>query len=302
MRAFVLLAFTASAFAQQSNTVDVAQMLANQMAPPADANRVVAVVDGTKVTAAELFRYYKSQSSNMQFYLAQNRRELVERYATSRNILKEAEKNKLDQKEPYKTKLLESREQILTLARNDELSNSRPFTDQEMQEFYNAHPDPYTSAIARVIMVPAGGDPKQKAAEILKRIRGGEPFDAVAKEVSADSQTGEKGGLIGSIAKDGSLAEEFRNAIFSLKPGQTSEPVELRGSLWIFSVDSIQVKSYEQVKGDVLKRMKDSLVEEHMQAIRSRLSVKIEDEEYFKRPEVPQSLGPQDADSAPAKK
>jgi parvulin-like peptidyl-prolyl isomerase len=307
MRVFILFALSVSAFAQGPvQNIDVAQILANRIAPGSEADRVVAVVDGSKVTAAELYRYYKTLSSSLQYYLAQNRKELLERYITARKVLSEAEANKLDAKEPYKTRLIDSREQILTQARFDEIAVSKSFSDQDKQKHYNEHLDSFTFGVARGILVATipnkPEETKKRADDIVKRIRDGELFEKVAKETSADRQTGNQGGLLGLVAKVGPLPEEFRKAIFSLKPGQVGDPIEFRGSLWIFGLDKIQIKSYDDVKDDVLERLKQDLVEQHMQSIRRGLTIKVEDEEYFKKPDVPQEITVGDAASPAPKK
>jgi peptidyl-prolyl cis-trans isomerase C len=308
MKALAVAVLGACALAQAQNVqnIDVAKLMAQQIAPPSDSpDRVVAVVDGMKVTAGELFKYYSTLNSNLQYYLAQNRKELVERYVTARKVVQESLANKLDQKEPYKSKLIEARENILSEARLQDIAESGDISDQDQHKYYNEHLDFFLLGAARGILVMGTDEPaKKNAAGIVKQIRGGEPFEKIAKEKSADKNTGAQGGQLGMVAKSGPLPEPMRKTIFGLKPGEVSEPIEFNGSLWIFGLDKIQIKPFEEVKDEVVQRIKLDRVEAHLQAIRSGLNIKIQDEEYFKKPDIPETitLGAGASVSTPPKK
>ncbi len=74
---------------------------------------------------------------------------------------------------------------------------------------------------------------RRKAEEVLKRIRAGEDFAKVAKEVSDDRVSAENGGdflswytrSLGFEAKDGKLDAEVQAALFKLKDGEVSDIV-----------------------------------------------------------------------------
>lgn len=61
------------------------------------------------------------------------------------------------------------------------------------------------------------------AAEIHATLRGGAPFDSVARERSEDSSA-ERGGDLGSVGR-GRLAPEYEHAAWALAPGQYSAPI-----------------------------------------------------------------------------
>lgn len=63
-----------------------------------------------------------------------------------------------------------------------------------------------------------------KAQDIARRARAGANFADLAKRHSADSATAAQGGDLGEIQR-GVLPKELENAVFSLKPGEVSQPV-----------------------------------------------------------------------------
>ncbi len=77
---------------------------------------------------------------------------------------------------------------------------------------------------------------KQKADEVWSRLEAGEDFATVAKEVSDDTQTAEKGGDLGWVFK-GQMGDAFDNIAFSLEPGEISKPFEMNGGYAIVQVE-----------------------------------------------------------------
>jgi peptidyl-prolyl cis-trans isomerase SurA len=87
-----------------------------------------------------------------------------------------------------------------------------------------ANIDAPTNIAQILVTVPEGADPatesarRAKAEAALARVRGGEPFDAVAREVSEDGNKA-KGGEIG-LRPASRLPDAFIEATRALKPGE----------------------------------------------------------------------------------
>ncbi len=68
--------------------------------------------------------------------------------------------------------------------------------------------------------------PKQsEALAILDRIKNGEKFGKLAKELSTDSGSAKRDGNLGYFTK-GKMVKQFEEAAFKLQIGQVSEPVK----------------------------------------------------------------------------
>jgi parvulin-like peptidyl-prolyl isomerase len=114
-------------------------------------------------------------------------------------------------------------------------------TTEEIGLFYQEHRSEYEGKLMvrlQMIFLPApdGGDPavkeqqRVKAQDILKRIRAGEPFEALANEFTpASARTG---GDIGYVEK-GSLNPALEEVAFGLKPGEMSDVIETPQGLYI---------------------------------------------------------------------
>lgn len=106
----------------------------------------------------------------------------------------------------------------------------------------------------------------KKAEAALARIRGGEDFADVARDVSEDRTSGEQGGdlltwytrSLGFESRPGKLAPEFENALFALKDGQTSDLVKTEYGYHIVHRIESRVPTFEEEEKairDIYKRL-----------------------------------------------
>ncbi len=66
---------------------------------------------------------------------------------------------------------------------------------------------------------------QSEALEILEKIKKGEKFGKLARDVSIDTGSGKKDGNLGYFTK-GMMVKPFEEAAFKLQIGETSEPIK----------------------------------------------------------------------------
>jgi len=66
---------------------------------------------------------------------------------------------------------------------------------------------------------------QSQAIAILDRIKQGEKFGKLAKELSIDSGSAKRDGRLGYFGR-GKMVKEFENTAFSLEVGKISEPIK----------------------------------------------------------------------------
>ena len=66
---------------------------------------------------------------------------------------------------------------------------------------------------------------QSESLEVLERIKSGEKFGKLAKELSTDKGSGKKEGNLGYFTK-GMMVKPFEEAAFKLQIGEMSEPVK----------------------------------------------------------------------------
>ena len=66
----------------------------------------------------------------------------------------------------------------------------------------------------------------EDAHEILERLNSGESFEVLAKDYS-ECPSAEKGGMLGTFSS-GSMVAEFERALYQMKEGEVSGPVQTK--------------------------------------------------------------------------
>jgi parvulin-like peptidyl-prolyl isomerase len=114
----------------------------------------------------------------------------------------------------------------------------------EIEKYFNENKENFKMVERAVIKfvefprIPSRGDEDKARAqlqEIREEILKGEDFAEMAKEYSEDPNTKNKGGDLGWLKK-GSLREPMEEVVFSLKPGEVSEPLRSEYSMHLIKV------------------------------------------------------------------
>jgi parvulin-like peptidyl-prolyl isomerase len=106
----------------------------------------------------------------------------------------------------------------------DTLKSKMEATDEEVTAYLASHPELDTDKKNR-----------EKAEEVLKRLRAGEDFAKLAQEFSSDGSK-DKGGDLGWFGR-GDMVPEFEQATYALKPGEISNVVQSKFGFHIIKLD-----------------------------------------------------------------
>lgn len=143
-------------------------------------------------------------------------------------------------------------------------------SDEELQNLYQqqiANLDEQRRAAH--ILIETGGElsddeAKAKIDEIAVRLKGGEDFAAVAKEVSQDPGSANEGGDLG-FAGTGVYDPAFEEALYALNEGDISSPVKSEFGwhiIKLLGVQSPEVPSFESMKPELVRELKAQQVEQ----------------------------------------
>ena len=139
--------------------------------------------------------------------------------------------------------------QYLELDAKQLAASIRP-EEEAVKAYFEQHRDEYAQRAQRrarhiLIAADAAAVPeaveaaRRKAQQAIDRIRAGEPFAAVAKELSDDPGSAEQGGDLGSFER-GVMVKEFEEAAFGLPPHQLSEPVRSPFGFHVIEVTEVR--------------------------------------------------------------
>jgi len=266
--------------------------------PPSGADSVVATIDGKPVSAAEIQALFRVIGPQAQQTARQNPKSFLQQYAMLKRLSEEAEKNKLDQKSPYKEAVAASRMQILYQAQVQETYEQTAVRAEEEKKFYEDNKDRFAQARVKVIYIPFSANPpaqtdpnakkvlteaeaKARAADLVKQIRAGADFIKLVKEHSQDPTSVAKDGDFPVISKADKIPEDIKAAVFALKQGEVSAPVRAPNGFYIFRGEEITTKAFEQARGEIYNELKLARLKESLDAIQKSVQVKIENESFF---------------------
>lgn len=152
----------------------------------------------------------------------------------------------------------------------DTLLNQMQADAAEVRKYYDSHLDQYgtqeerqASHILITVDAAAGADAKQqartKAEDLYKQLKQKPAaFADLARLHSQDPGSAAKGGDLGYFGR-GSMVREFEDAVFKLKVGEISAPVESQYGFHIIRLDAIkpsQMRSFDEVRGQIETELK----------------------------------------------
>ncbi len=146
-------------------------------------------------------------------------------------------------------------------------------TDEDVKSWYQSHPKEFAASEqvhVRHIFLPvaSGASATEEAAvraqgdQVLERLKAGEDFAAVAKQVSKGPSAAE-GGELGFV-KRGVIQPELEKAAFALGPGQISGLVRTKSGFHILKVEerkSAAAPPLDEVKEAIRDRLSNERVE-----------------------------------------
>jgi peptidyl-prolyl cis-trans isomerase D len=186
----------------------------------------------------------------------------------------------------YQNAIPEKRQLRYFLVNDQDLAGKITVEDTELQRYYSAHQENYRvpdRAKVRHILIQTpkpgpDGKPDQKGVDearakaqgILKQVKSGGDFAALAKKNSEDPGSKDKGGELGWIVK-GQTVAEFEKTAFSQSKGQISDLVQTSYGFHIIQTEDREeahVKPLAEAKSTVEAAVK----QEKLNALQNKIS------------------------------
>ena len=248
-------------------------------------NKVVLTVGNEKITAADVDALISDLSPQQRQVLkAAGKRLLADEIVKMKLLSQEAQKRGLQNSPKIKRQLELMRDQVLA---------SSVTTDLQRQHF-EQNKDKFAKVHARHILIRTAGsrapvrpgqkelneaEAKAKADDLKKQIAGGADFGELAKKESDDTVSGAQGGDLGDFGH-GQMVPEFDKVVFSLKPGEVSEPVKTQFGYHLIQVQD--VLGFDAVQRDVAAQT-DKQVQQLMDDLKKNTKISV-DEGFFGPP------------------
>jgi len=191
----------------------------------------------------------------------------------------------------YQNALPEKRAIKYFVLNDKDVANQITIDPAEIERYYNEHQDSYRvpeRAKVRHILIetPKPGpdgkvdqkgvdEARAKAEDVLKQVKAGGDFAALAKKYSQDPGSKDNGGELGWIVK-GQTVAEFEKVAFSQSKGQISDLVQTQFGFHIIQTEDKEdahLKPLAEVKDDIEKTLK----QEKLSALLNKTGTEAED-------------------------
>lgn len=160
----------------------------------------------------------------------------------------------------------------------EEFKEKSKVTDEEVKAFYDGQPKQFTKpeevrASHILVKVEDTATEEQKAGarkkieDVQARIKKGEDFGALAKELS-DCPSSEKNGDLNYFRRGQGMVKPFEDAAFSLKQGEVSDIVETEFGYHLIKVTDKRPETlvpYETVKDKLKEFMRQNKMQKEIQ-------------------------------------
>lgn len=235
----------------------LAQPVSAQKAKDA-ADPVLADVNGVSITKSQLEEKFNSLPVQFQAGFKDRKNLLLEDMVNQQLLLQEARKRKLEKDEKVQKAFEQLKQNILVQRMLEvEVMEKVNVTPQEMQEFYNKNKDSFkTPETIHPYHILLPDEAKAKEAE--KRLKKGEDFEKVAKEISV-CPSAPRGGDLGTV-RQGQMVPEFEEAAFKLKVNEISPVVKTQFGYHLIKVtekEPAKDRSFEEVKPEIEAQLLD---------------------------------------------
>ncbi len=239
----------------------------------------VAEIDGTKIYLSDVERTAASQGlieegsplTPGQPIFQKVLDELIDQRLLALDALRQS----LDQEDETRRRLAAARERILgnILVENHLKNTVNETTIRRMYDEQASLRDRGDEVQARHILLKN----EETAREIAKKLKDGEDFAALAREISEDEGSRDKGGNLGYFTND-MLEAKFTQVAFNTQKGEISDPFKTEYGWHILQVQNRRKApqpTFEEMRSEILNFMTYDEIQNILKSLRAQGDIKL---------------------------
>jgi len=229
----------------------------------------VAIVDGTPISRDAFDDYLKSllRGKPATDVTPEEKNQVLDQMINMQLIAVQGEKDGLQNDPDVATRIALVRTQILADAAAQKYVKANEPSDQDLHAAYDAATDK-TEYHAEHILVPT----KEKADQLIKKIKGGAKFEDVAKAESTDNSK-TNGGDLGWFTT-ARMVKPFGDAVKTLKKGDmTNEPVQTQYGWHIIKLVDTRDAPFDQMKAQLGNTIMQKKFQEYIDGLKKNAKI-----------------------------
>jgi peptidyl-prolyl cis-trans isomerase C len=256
--------------------------MAQQSSQPANTTQeVLAIVNGQKITRLDFEQLVQQYRPDNQEWTERNKGQVLRDLITLELLSQEGFKLRLEQEPAVQSQIrFRTKDVVARSLVQRYIAERVQVTDEAIQKHYEVSKDHYKveeQITASHILVRT----ESEAQTILKELKQGKDFAAIARARSIDTSAAE-GGSLGTFGR-GEMIPAFENIAFTLRVGETSSPVHTEFGYHIIKVTNRiapQIKPLEEVRDDIRDVLIEQAVDTYINELRRNATVEVLRPEY----------------------
>jgi parvulin-like peptidyl-prolyl isomerase len=290
------------------------------------ADKVVATIDGQKVTAGDLREALQTVPADLIKLFQQNPKYAMQQIYLLRHLAGEGEKLGLADQSPVKEQLAAVRANMVAGSMLTYEQNHYIPPPGDAAAYYEANRAKFQSTKVKAILISfslpvspnatqeekaraqaeqalgfskrSEAEARVRAAEVRQKLKDGADFVKMVAEYSDDAASKAKDGDIGFVTVESAHSDEIKKAVAALEPGAITEPIRQAGNLVIVKVESRSQQTQSEVELWILQELRRDHVKQWFRELTQRFDPVPQDPTLFPAP-APKPAAPA-AGSAPA--
>jgi len=243
-------------------------------------SEVLAEVNGTPITQKDLEDRLNTLPPQIRARFETNKEQFLQELIKQRLLVDEAKVQKIEKDEKLLSVLKKLKTELMVqrLVEKEVLEKVK-VSEDEIRTYFDTNKDQFQSpdqVHAYHILLPD----EKKAKKIQKRLKKGEDFETLAKEVSVGPSSA-RGGDLGFVQK-GQLVPEFEKVAFKIKLNKISEVVKTQFGYHIIKVTEkkpASQKTFKDVSQNIQLQLQQQkqrqFLEEYLLKLKSKGDIKV---------------------------
>ncbi|MGZ8216562.1 peptidylprolyl isomerase [Methylomagnum sp.] len=240
---------------------------------PVSTEDAAAIVNGKPISKASV-EILKGEISQRRGGNAVPDDKIIEELIKRELLRQEAEAEGLLKDPKFAARVENATRMVLSQAAAERFINSAQVTDEELKKEYDQRIGPMTSSEfkAKHILV----ETEQAAKDVIAKLQKGEKFDALAKKLSKDPGSKDKGGDLGWFNPQ-QMVPPFSQAVMSLKNGETTKaPVQSQFGWHVIAREDSRDQPpppFDTVKDQLKSLMQTQKLQQHMTELQAKAKI-----------------------------
>jgi peptidyl-prolyl cis-trans isomerase C len=244
---------------------------------------VVAKIGDRTITMNDLDAEIRRMPPEVQKYFAEpeEKAKFLEDFVAARLLSEAARRAGLQNDPKFLSEMERAREEELArLYFEREIASGVSVTPDEIKLYYDAHKDEFRQS-RRLELSHIELTNQAAATSVTKELESGKAFDALARKVSINAETREKGGRLGSWTEGQPLPAalgdepELAKAVGALQQGQNTTALKTKsGKYEIVHADEVTssaIRAFDEVRDTVASRLRQEKMRKRQEEVLARL-------------------------------